>query len=176
MTDRVTLQFDLVQYDAGDGPCVAALGGEMIRIGYLAADERFPRFARGAADRPVQSVLSTPAIDHGHVVGSLNPYSHDVDAFDDQTQDIALVMAAEVAHALVRSAVLSTARTTREQLQAQHAKPLWSLAPKASSSRSRTAAPPKPATSSATPPATTASNCASQQNGSWPPSATTSPR
>jgi GAF domain-containing protein len=120
VTDRVTLELDLVQYDGGDGPCVAALGGEMIRIGYLAEDERFPHFARGAADRRVQSVLSTPAIDHGQVVGSLNVYSRDSDAFDERSQDTALVMAAEVSHALVRSAVLGTARTARDRFQEQH--------------------------------------------------------
>jgi GAF domain-containing protein len=120
VTDRVSLELDLVQYEDGDGPCIAALGGEMIRIGYLARDERFPHFAQGAADRRVQSVLSTPAIDHGQVVGSLNVYSRHVDAFDDRARDMALVMAAEIAHALVRSAVLSTARTTRDRLQERH--------------------------------------------------------
>jgi GAF domain-containing protein len=120
VTDRVTLQLDLAQYEGGDGPCVTALGGEMIRIGYIAADERFPHFARGAADRRVDSVLSTPAIDHGQVVGSLNVYSHERDAFDDRAHDTALIMASEVAHALVRSRVLSTARSTRDQLQEHH--------------------------------------------------------
>ena len=65
-------------------------------------------------------MLSTPAIDHGQVVGSLNVYSHQRDAFDDRAHDIAVIMAAEVAHALVRSALLSTARTTRDRLQEQH--------------------------------------------------------
>jgi GAF domain-containing protein len=120
VTDRVALELDVVQYEAGDGPCVAALGGEVIRIGFLAADERFPHFAHGAADRRVQSVLSTPAIDHGQVVGSLNLYSHQVDAFDDRARDTALVMAAEVAHAVVRSVVLGKARTTRDRMQEQH--------------------------------------------------------
>jgi GAF domain-containing protein len=120
VTDRVTMQLDLAQYEGGDGPCVRALGGESIRIGYLPADERFPHFARGAADRRVLSVLSTPAIDHGHVVGSLNLYSRRPDAFDDTARDVALVMASEVAHALVRSAVLGTARVTRDNLQARH--------------------------------------------------------
>jgi len=120
VTDRVSLQLDVMQYEAGDGPCLTALGGEMIRIGFLAADERFPHFAQGAADRRVQGVLSTPAIDHGQVVGSLNVYSHHVDAFDDRAHDTALVMAAEIAHAVVRSATLATARTTRDRLQEQH--------------------------------------------------------
>jgi len=101
-----------VQYEADDGPCVAALGGEMIRIGYIPADERFPHFAGGAGDQRVQSVLSTPAIDRGQVVGSLNVYSRQRDAFDDRARGTTLVMAAEVAHAVVRSVTLSTARTT----------------------------------------------------------------
>src|SRR5918994_529330 len=91
VTDRVSLELDLAQYDGGDGPCIAALGGEMIRIGYLAKAERFPHFARGAADRRVQSVLSTPALDHGDVVGSLNVYSRNADAFDERSQATALI-------------------------------------------------------------------------------------
>jgi GAF domain-containing protein len=119
-TDTVSLELDIAQYDGDDGPCIRALGGEMIRIGYIPSDERFPHFARGAADRRVLSVLSTPAIDHGTVVGSLNLYSRRSNGFDDDAEAVALVMAAEVAHALVRSAVLATARTTRDQLQEQH--------------------------------------------------------
>jgi GAF domain-containing protein len=120
VTNRIALELDLVQYDAGDGPCITALGGEVIRIGHLAADEQFPHFAHGAADRRVQSVLSTPAIDHGEVVGSLNLYSRQRDAFGEQARRVALVMAAEVAHAVVRSVTLSKARTTRDRLQEQH--------------------------------------------------------
>jgi len=119
-TDRVALELDVAQYEGDDGPCVRALGGEMIRIGYIPVDERFPHFARGAADRRVLSVLSTPAIDHGDVVGSLNLYSRRQQGFDDGAEAVAQVIAAEVAHALVRSAVLSTARSTRERLQEQY--------------------------------------------------------
>jgi GAF domain-containing protein len=119
-TDKVTLELDLVQYDADDGPCVRALGGEMIRIGHIPSDEQFPHFARGAADRRVLSVLSTPAIDHGAVVGSLNVYSRRSDAFDERVEATVMVMAAEVAHALVKSALLGTAQVTRENLQEQH--------------------------------------------------------
>jgi GAF domain-containing protein len=117
VTDRVTLELDVAQYDGGDGPCVQALGGELIRIGHIPSDERFPHFARGAADRRVLSVLSMPAIDHGTVVGSLNLYSRQANAFDDGAQDTATVIAAEVAHALVTSAMIGKARTTRDKLQ-----------------------------------------------------------
>jgi GAF domain-containing protein len=120
VTDRVSLQLDLIQYDNNDGPCVTALGGEAIRIGFIPADERFPHFAVGAADRRVLSVLSTPAIDHGSVVGSLNLYSHEEDAFDDKDRDTASIVAAEIACALMKSAVLSQATELRDQLQEQH--------------------------------------------------------
>jgi GAF domain-containing protein len=119
-TDHVTLQLDLVQYSADDGPCVAALGGEAIRIGFVPADTRFPHFAIGAADRRVLSVLSTPAIDHGTVVGSLNLYSHVEEGFDEQARGTALVMAGEIANALIKSSVLATSRELRDQLQEQH--------------------------------------------------------
>jgi GAF domain-containing protein len=120
VTDRVALELDLVQYDNDNGPCIAALGGEAVRIGFIPGNQRFPHFAIGAADRRVLSVLSTPAIDHGNVVGSLNIYSQQEDAFTDDDRDRALIVAAEIAHALIKSAVLGEATQVRDQLQEQH--------------------------------------------------------
>jgi len=120
VTDRVSLELDMAQYDNSDGPCVTALGGEWVRIGNIPANDRFPHFAVGAADRRVLSVLSTPAIDHGVVVGSLNLYSRQENAFDDRAAETATVMAAEVAHALIKSTVLGSAQATAHELQEQH--------------------------------------------------------
>jgi len=120
VTDRVTLEMDMVQYEDDNGPCIAALGGDTVRIGFIPGDDTFPHFATGAADRRVLSVLSSPAIDHGAVVGSLNLYSRVSEAFDDEDQATALIMAAEVAQALVKSSVLTTGRSVRDQLQEQH--------------------------------------------------------
>ena len=119
-TDRVVLELDLVQYENTEGPCLAALGGHMVRIGFVPTDERFPHFATGAADSRVLSVLSTPAIDHGFVVGSLNLYSYQADAFTGPEQQIALVFAAEVANAIVKSTTMRRARRTRDRVQQQH--------------------------------------------------------
>jgi GAF domain-containing protein len=96
------------------------LTGEGIRIGYLPADERFPHFAVGAADQRVLSVLSTPAIDRGSVVGSLNIYSRVRDAFDERDRDAATIIAAEIANALRKSTVLSAAMNIRDRLQEEH--------------------------------------------------------
>jgi len=120
----------MVQYDNGEGPCLAALGGDWVRVGYIPADERFPHFATGAADRRVLSVLSTPAIDHGLVVGSLNLYSRALEAFDERAQDTARVIAAEVAHALIKSAVLGTARSTATNSRSSTTRPYWCPEPR----------------------------------------------
>jgi GAF domain-containing protein len=121
VADRVALEIDMVQYDGGDGPCLAALNGDSIRIGFIPHDDQFPHFAIGAADRRVLSVLSTPVIDHGTVLGSLNMYSRTAESFADQaTHDTAAVLAAEAANAIIKSTFLDRARATRDQMQADH--------------------------------------------------------
>jgi len=120
VTDRVTLELDVVQYDNSEGPCLTALGGDMIRIGFVADDERFPHFAVGAADRRVLSVLSTPIRYNGTIIGTLNVYSHERDAFDFAAEQMALVFAAEAAAALAKSDLYQHARSLRQRLQEEH--------------------------------------------------------
>ena len=120
VTDRVTLELDVVQYDNSQGPCLAALGGDPIRIGFVAHDERFPHFAVGAADRRVLSVLSTAIRYNGTIVGTLNLYSHERDAFDSTAEQMALVFAAEAAAALAKSDLYQHARSLRQRLQEEH--------------------------------------------------------
>jgi GAF domain-containing protein len=119
-TDRVAFELDLVQYDHDEGPCVAALGGQIIRVGFVANDDRWPHFAVGAADRRVQSVLSVPVHDGDAVVASLNVYSREPDAFDEAAENLGRVFAAEIAAALVKSTLYSEARSTADRLQEQH--------------------------------------------------------
>jgi anti-anti-sigma factor len=120
VSERVALELDIAQYESSDGPCLAALSGERIRVDIVSADERFPHFAVGAADRRVNSVLSMPIIHHGDVVGTLNFYSREPDAFDDTADHIARLASGQAAHAIARSDVLSPARERRDQLQAQY--------------------------------------------------------
>jgi GAF domain-containing protein len=120
VSDRVAMQLDLVQFDHGEGPCVTALGGETVRIAYVPSDQRFPNFVIGAADRRVLSVLSTPAVDHGTTVGSLNLYSRKSGAFGDTDRNIAAIIAVEIANALMHSALLHTGMNVRDRLQQQH--------------------------------------------------------
>ena len=88
VTDRMTVEIDLVQYQTGQGPCLAALEeGHVVRVDILEKDSRFTRFAPGAIDQGLRSVLSIPLEVNGRSVGALNLYSVQRDAFDDAALD-----------------------------------------------------------------------------------------
>jgi len=120
VTDRVAFELDIVQFDMEQGPCLLALSGLSVRVALLAADERFPHFASGAADERVHSVLSTPIWHVGIVVGTLNIYSRHADAFDAEDEDVAAIVCAEAALALARSELLTQARDIRDLLQSKY--------------------------------------------------------
>jgi GAF domain-containing protein len=94
VTDRLTVEIDLVQYQTGEGPCLSAMhDGDVVRIDILERDSQFTRFAPGALDLGLQSVLSTPLMANGRSVGALNMYSTLANAFDDGTSDTVRPMA-----------------------------------------------------------------------------------
>jgi GAF domain-containing protein len=118
ISDHVALELDLAQYHNAEGPCITALAGNTIRVAFLPEDERFPHFAVGAADQRILSVLSTPIRYEAKVIGTLNVYSRHEDAFDDRDHNVADLIAAEAANAIAKSELLSSATSTRDQLQA----------------------------------------------------------
>jgi GAF domain-containing protein len=90
VTDRLTVEVDLVQYRSGEGPCLAALAsGEVIRIDLIERDSRFTRMAPGSMALDVNSVLSIPLVVHGQSVGAMNLYSKIPDGFDDRSLELA---------------------------------------------------------------------------------------
>ena len=100
-SDRLAVEIDLVQYDTGQGPCLAALdGANVVRIDVLERDSRFTRFAPGALALDINSVLSVPLAARGRTVGALNLYSRREDAFDDHTADMVAPMADYAAAAI----------------------------------------------------------------------------
>ncbi len=101
VTDRLAVEIDLVQYETGEGPCLAAVtDSNVIRIDIIERDSRFSRFAPGALDREVNSVLSIPLAVNGRVVGALNLYSHLPGAFDELSVEAVQPMADYAAEAI----------------------------------------------------------------------------
>jgi putative methionine-R-sulfoxide reductase with GAF domain len=101
VSGRLAVEIDLVQYGTGEGPCLAAISdGNVIRIDFLERDSRFTRFAPGALDHKINSVLSIPLITTHRVVGALNMYSHLLNAFDPSTEEAVQPMAEVAADAI----------------------------------------------------------------------------
>ncbi len=93
-SNRLAVEIDLVQYRTGQGPCLAAMtDSDAIRIDVLDRDVRFPRFAPGALDLEIESVLSVPLTAKGRTVGALNLYSKLPNAFDDRFEEAVRPMA-----------------------------------------------------------------------------------
>jgi len=61
--------------------------GKVVRIDLLERDSRFVRFAPGALDLELHSVLSVPLDANGRTVGALNVYSRTANAFDERTEE-----------------------------------------------------------------------------------------
>ena len=114
---RIALELDLLQYDTGEGPCLASLKThEALRLDLVEQGDRFPHFAMGAAALGVVAVLSTPAISAGQVIGTLNLYSRSR-PFDESSVAVAAILAAQVAIAIVSSAEVDSARIAVDRAQ-----------------------------------------------------------
>ncbi len=86
-TDRVVLEVDLVQYSTEQGPCLDAMaGGNVVRVDLVEREIRYSRFAPGAIDAGVNSIMSFPLLASGRSVGALNLYSYQPNAFDEETE------------------------------------------------------------------------------------------
>lgn len=74
-SDARALQFERIQTDLGQGPCVAAyLTGEAISVPDLADEHRFPDFAAAARDVGLGAVFSFPLRHPGGRFGALDLY------------------------------------------------------------------------------------------------------
>jgi transcriptional regulator with GAF, ATPase, and Fis domain len=96
-TDRLAFDGDQIQYDEGEGPCLdAALQGLWVYEPDLAADVRWPRSSRRIAELGVTSMFSCRlALEAApnHTLGGLNLYATKRDAFSEQDQMLAILLA-----------------------------------------------------------------------------------
>jgi transcriptional regulator with GAF, ATPase, and Fis domain len=100
-TDERLSQLDLMQFELDEGPCVeASLEENTALINNMHTDRRWPRFADRALELGIQSMLSCALSSPRRSIGSLNLYSTQIDAFDEQSTDIAEIYAAHASIAL----------------------------------------------------------------------------
>jgi GAF domain-containing protein len=100
-SDLFAAQIDELQYDTGEGPCLAALSsGTTVQIEDLAADERWTRFRGPALAHGMLSSVSLPVSIGGKVVAALNFYAHAPRAFTRSDVSLAEAMAEQCSSAL----------------------------------------------------------------------------
>lgn len=98
-TDEVPAAVDAIQYETGEGPCLSAITEHAVfRSGDLAADDRWPAFARPALERTgVRSVLAFRLFTERDTLGALNLYSRERHAFGDDVVPVGTILAAHAA-------------------------------------------------------------------------------
>ncbi len=93
---------DTIQAEVNEGPCLDAIREhEVFQTGDLAAEDRWPHFARRAnVETGICSILSIRLFFEEDTMGSLNLYSRQRDAFDDNDVAFGTVFAAHAAVAM----------------------------------------------------------------------------
>lgn len=110
---------DDIQYGIGEGPCItAAAEGRTLRSGSLESDQQWPRFGPRVAHLGVHSALSIPLLTPDGVLGAMNVYAHERDAFDEHAARVGELFAIPAAIAVLNAQVLAQAKRLTTQLQA----------------------------------------------------------
>ena len=89
---------DEAQYEAHEGPCLDAIDQAIVHTPSL-PDLRWPTLASRPADSGIAAIVSYRLTSQGHsaedaIAGSLNAYAGKPQAFDDEAQEIGLILAA----------------------------------------------------------------------------------
>jgi len=104
-SDQMARRGDELQYALGEGPCLDAIWHyDTVICANLAEDDRWTRWApRVAAELNVRSMLCLRLFTSTDLVGALNLYSKQIDAFDDDDAYTGTYLAAQVAVAVAET-------------------------------------------------------------------------
>jgi len=113
-------QVDAIQTATGEGPCLDAVWEQQtVRVSDLRSEQRWPQFARHALEAGVGSLLSFQLFVEGDNLGALNLLSREPDAFDDDSEQVGLLLASHAAVAIAGAQKvddLSTALANRDAI------------------------------------------------------------
>lgn len=99
---------DALQSSTGQGPCLdAAYDDRVVRVPDLSTETRWPAFCSGAVELGARSMLSIQLFVEGDRLGALNLFGVRPDAFDPESEQIGLLVAAHAAVAFADSQKIS---------------------------------------------------------------------
>lgn len=120
-TDERSPQVDQVQYDNDSGPCLDALReGRVLSIVDTVTETRWPEFCEAAVAVGLRSTLSVPIDVTGsgtEVLGALNLYSEQPDAFDEESVAATESFAHQAAIVIANAQAYWGAKELSDQLQ-----------------------------------------------------------
>ncbi len=97
-TGELARACDESQYGRGYGPCLHAAGtGEVVEVADARSDPRWPDYLAHAVELGVLSSLSVPLPIAEGIVGAVNVYAREPDAFDEHSRAVATRFAAHAA-------------------------------------------------------------------------------
>jgi GAF domain-containing protein len=100
-TGAVARAVDQAQYETGQGPCLDSLyEQETLRLSDMCTERRWPDFAARASELGIRSMLAVQLYVTGDNLGALNLHSRQPDSFTDESEQVALMLAAHAAVAL----------------------------------------------------------------------------
>lgn len=89
---------DDLQGRLGEGPCLTAAYEHLtVRVPDMAAEERWPRFTAAAVEAGALGMMALQLYVEGDDLGALNLFSRRAGAFDDESEHVALILAAHAA-------------------------------------------------------------------------------
>lgn len=116
-TDVRVERSDLLQKEIGEGPALRAMRDQHAVVADTRADDRWPRWASGAARLGLRSVLSVSLPTSSGTLGSLNMYARRPRDFDrDEVADLQTF----AKHASLALAEAREERGLREAIEARH--------------------------------------------------------
>ena len=89
---------DALQSEVGEGPCLDAVYQQQtVRVPDMAHEQRWPTFARRAAELGACSMLAFQLYVEGDNLGALNLYGRQPNSFDDESEQVGLLFASHAA-------------------------------------------------------------------------------
>jgi GAF domain-containing protein len=116
-SDELVERADDLQYELGEGPCLAAWASRvLVRIDDVATDRRWPRWGSAVERLGVRGCMSAPLVAGDNALGAMKIYADRPGAFDAHAERRLTMFAAQAAVLLANSRSLDATRRYSEEL------------------------------------------------------------
>jgi GAF domain-containing protein len=118
-TPQFVRDIDALQYDMlNEGPCVTCMRSRRPTVsGSIGSDDRWPRFGGHVARMGVHSVLALPLMVADQVIGAINAYAYQRDAFAEHAVQLGAQFAGPTAVSVYNAQLLASAQERTDRLQ-----------------------------------------------------------